>query len=116
MSSTNTQSPLGPTGLLALKIAIGVMTLMIILGLALVAIRIVQLSSQSSTTTQRPASTTQNRIAAPLPPGAKVTSMALSGDRLAVHYETTSTTAILIIDLGTGKSVTRVDLNPRPSN
>ncbi len=116
MSSTNTQNPLGPAGLRALKIAIAVMTIMIFVGLAMVAVRIVQLSSQPKTTSHTPVSPQQNRIAAPLPPGAKVTTMALSGDRLAVHYKSAGTASILIIDLKSGKSLTRIDLTPGPSN
>jgi len=45
-----------------------------------------------------------------LPPGAVVRSVALSGDRLAVHYETGGKPGVAILDLKTGRRVTTVEI------
>ncbi len=100
-----------------LKIAVAVMGLMIVVGLAAVVLRIVYLAAtpkgQSATVGARvsgaaPPATT--RLA--MPPGAAIRHLALSGDRLAVHYESPRGSAIAILDTATGAVITRVDVVP----
>ncbi len=45
-----------------------------------------------------------------LPPGATVRSVSLSGARLAVHYEAPQGTGIAIVDLVTGQTLTRIEI------
>ena len=47
-----------------------------------------------------------------LPAGAVVRNLSLAGNRLAVHYEAPSGTAIAIIDLATGKTTQKVEIVP----
>ena len=48
----------------------------------------------------------------PIPLGAEVTTLALDGDRLAVHLKSQGAAEIAVIDLATGKVVARVKLKP----
>jgi hypothetical protein len=50
-----------------------------------------------------------------LPAGAQVRSVSLSGNRLAVHYEVGSTSAITVLDLQTGRTVTNVAIEAKPA-
>ena len=47
-----------------------------------------------------------------LPAGAVVRNLSLAGNRLAVHYEAPSGTAIAIIDLATGQTTQKVEIVP----
>ena len=49
----------------------------------------------------------------PLPEGATVRSLALSGDRLAVHFDAHAGAGVAILDLLTGEPVTHVQFVPR---
>lgn len=95
-----------------LKILIAGMGLLILLGLGAVALKIVtgggaQQASGSATSILAPSG---GEIAVELPPGAKVVSVSVSGNRLAVHHESPAGTGIAIIDLDTGRRV--VDVKP----
>ena len=48
----------------------------------------------------------------PIPQGAEVTTLALDGDRLAVHLKSQAGTEIAVIDLRSGKVLARVKLKP----
>lgn len=108
---------LGPRGVRALKISIVVMSLMIAAGLLAIIGRIFYLASKPA----RPAVATMTsgtalspQIRAELPAGAAIRSMALGGDRLAVHYDAVGTSGILIVDLATGTVASRVEFVPAP--
>ncbi|HPG88617.1 MAG TPA: hypothetical protein PLD46_03115 [Hyphomicrobium sp.] len=93
-----------------LKIAIAAMGALILLGLAAVLFRIVtgggaQQSAGAPMSVLAPAS---GEIALELPPGAKVISVSVSGNRLAVHHESPAGTGIAIVDLDTGRRVADV--------
>ena len=44
----------------------------------------------------------------PLPAGAAVRHVSLSGNRIAVHYDTPAESAIVVLDLATGKVMSKV--------
>jgi hypothetical protein len=94
-----------------LKILVGGMSLLILLGIGAVAVRMVSLATGSRATR----SSAQTAIAAPsgqialeLPKGAKVVSISISGNRLAVHHEGPSGTGIAVIDLDSGRRIADV--------
>ena len=102
-------------GVRALKIAIVVMGAMIVLGLLTIIGRMVYLASaggkQGSSLTSSSARLAPNATLA-LPPGAHVKHVALSGDRLVVHYESASGSGIAVLDLASGNQVSRVEIVP----
>lgn len=93
-----------------LKILIAGMGLLILLGLGAVVLKIVagggpHQASGSATSILAPSG---GEIAVELPLGAKVVSVSVSGNRLAVHHESPAGTGIAIIDLDTGRRVADV--------
>lgn len=107
--------PEGP-GVRALKIAVVVMGIMIVLGVLTVIGRIVYLAAQGPRPAGTSAVTSSARLAAvtrlALPVGASVRQISLSGDRLAVHYEGPASSGIAIVDLASGAVLSRVDVVP----
>lgn len=91
-----------------LKILIAVMGVFIVLGLGAVIARIVTGGGQQVGTATSVLAPTGGEIAVELPPGAKVVSVSVSGNRLAVHHESPAGTGIAIIDLETGRRVADV--------
>ena len=67
-------------------------------------------SSAGLATTASGPIATEVRLA--LPPGAKVRSQSLNGNRLAVHYEAPAGDGILILDLETGRPISQVRIEP----
>jgi hypothetical protein len=53
-------------------------------------------------------------VRAEIPAGATVKTMALAGDRLAVHFDAPAGGGILVIELASGEVVSRVELVPAP--
>ena len=102
-------------GVRALKIAIVVMGLMIVLGLLTIIGRMVYLASAGGKQGSSSASSSA-RIAPSaklaLPAGAHVKHVALSGDRLVVHYENAAGAGIAVLDLASGNQVSRIDIVP----
>ena len=109
-----------------LKIAVIGMGVLILAGLAAVIWRIVHLASSpkdnpatiaapiQAQTTASPSALTPELMLA-LPEGAAVRSVILSANRLAVHYDAAEGTGIAIVDLETGRTVSRVRITgPRP--
>lgn len=94
-----------------LKIAIGVMSALIVLALLAIVARVIYLSSSKDaqpappSVIEAPASVKQSMD---LPAGAVVKSMSLHGNRLLVHYETTSGTGAAILDLATGRTTSQI--------
>jgi hypothetical protein len=96
-----------------LKILIAGMGLLILFGLGAVVTRI--LTGGGSRT---PTATASSAVAIPggeialeLPVGAKIVSVSVSGNRLAVHHESPAGAGIAILDLDTGRRI--ADVKPR---
>lgn len=105
------REPFSPSQLRLLKTAIVVMSAVLVVGLAVIIGRIAYLVSQGGTRQTSPVAVEQTRLN--LPAGAVVRAMALSGERLAVHYDAPAGAGIAVLDLGTGKTVTHIDLGLR---
>ncbi len=106
--------PNGP-GVRALKFAVVAMAIMIVVGILVVIGRIVYLANQrgtqgSSTTATSARLSAQAQLA--LPAGASIRQIALSGDRLAIHYDSPAGAAIAILDLASGTVLSRVQVVP----
>ncbi len=93
-----------------LKIVVGVLALMILLGLGAVAMRISGLATdtKSGPTTATAVATPGGEVVLELPHGAKVVSISLSGNQLAVHHDGPAGTGVAIVDLATGRRITDV--------
>ncbi|MEZ5899897.1 MAG: hypothetical protein R3D51_10430 [Hyphomicrobiaceae bacterium] len=94
-----------------LKIIIAVMTLFIVAGLGAIVARIVSGASKHvapAATISRPGVSAGPSITLELPQGAKIVSVSLSGNRLAVHHEGPRGSGITILDLETGARIADV--------
>lgn len=89
-----------------LKILVTAMGVLILLGLAAIAVRVVYLAGQPPPATLSPKHTLA------LPDGAAVRSLAMAGSRLAVHYTAPGGDGIAILDVETGRLVSRVHIVP----
>lgn len=103
----------------ALKAAVIGMGILILVGLGAVIWRIVDLASSPKVDRPADALASTDASAVPvadvmlaLPAGAAVRSMTLDGDRLAVHYEAPEGAGIALIDLKSGRTVSRVRISP----
>ena len=97
-----------------LKIAVIVMGLLLVGGFAFVMAAIVYQASQiaKESVASAPAlGGVETELA--IPPDAAVTSLALDGDRLALHLSTPNGQELLVIDLKSGKVAARVRLKPQ---
>ena len=99
-----------------LKFAVVAMGLMILVGLGAV---IVGMIYQASKVGKKPVSAAAPAAlgsgiagagALTVPEGSKVTTMALDGNRLAVHFTTADGGEIVIVDLTTGRVLSRIKL------
>ena len=97
-----------------LKIAVIVMGILLVGGFALVMAAIVY---QASKLGDKKAAVQEGAPAAmvaegalALPPDAEVVSMTLDGDRLALHLKTSTGAEIAVIDVGTGRVLSRIRL------
>ncbi len=111
-----------PVFLRNMKIAVVVMAVILILGFIAIIARIFYLSSRTpaqppkATVTMQPSSEPRaldlvklaERGRLDLPAGATVRSMAFSGARLAVQYDAPSGGGIAILDLETGRAISRI--------
>jgi hypothetical protein len=96
-----------------LKILIAVMTLMIVAGLAAIAVRIVTMPASKEATLPSAtiaAGAGRGEIALELPKGARIANVALDGNRLAVHYDGPDGPRITIVDLESGRRI--ADIKP----
>ncbi len=94
-----------------LKIAVIVMGLLLVGGFALVLGAIVYQASQLSSEGQASVPAVggvETELA--IPPDATITSLALDGDRIALHLQSSAGPEIAVIDLRTGKVLTRLKL------
>ena len=110
--SARSTDPFSPAQLRILKIAVVVMGVILVLGFAAVIGRIAYLVTRSGKTPATPSTMIAKDLRLPLPEGAAVRSLALSGDRLAIHFETPAGAGVAILDLLTGEPVTRIELVP----
>jgi hypothetical protein len=95
-----------------LKFLVGFLGFLIAAGLIAVVVRIVSLASQtSSTSTMAPTfAAPGGEISLELPSGAKIVSISVSGNRLAVHHDGPSGAGISVLNLETGQRI--MELKP----
>lgn len=91
-----------------LKIVVGGLAALILLGLGAVIVRVVGIASGPGAKGKSQAVTTvvaspQGTLAVELPQGSKIVSISLSGNRLAVHHDGPAGAGIAILDLETGQ-------------
>ena len=98
-----------------LKLVVVALAILIFAGLAAVVWRVIYLASLSATQPASPMLAIRPEQSLALPAGAQVRSISLSGGRLAVHYEAGGATGIAVLDLQTGRMVTDVAVEPRPT-
>lgn len=97
-----------------LKIAVIVMGVLIVLGVLAVIGRIVWLASRPAAGAAGGTAAMASSVRLSLPAGATIRSVSLSGDRLVVHYDAQTGAGIAILDLASGRTLSRVDLVPEP--
>jgi len=102
-----------PRQVRVLKIAVIVMGILLVGGFAVVVAGVVYQASQlGDKKVQTPAPDVlpgvQTELA--IPSGATVTAMALDGDRLALHLKSSTGPEVLVIDVPTGKVISRIRL------
>lgn len=96
-----------------LKILVAALAVLIVIGVFTVIGRIIYLASRGGVQSGSAAVVASNpRLA--LPAGATIRSLSMNGDRLAVHYDAVSGSGIAVMDLATGKVLSRVELVPEP--
>jgi hypothetical protein len=106
--------PDGP-GVRALKIAVIVMGIMIVVGMVVVFARIVYLANQrgaQGTTVPSGSARLAPQAQLALPAGATIRHVSLSGERLAVHYDGPAGSGIAVVDLATGSVLSRLRVVP----
>lgn len=108
--SANDNGPLSPGQVKALKAAVIVMAVLIVVALVAIVARVIYLSSGKGDAAAPVAAsaTLIPRHQMALPPGAAIKSMSMHNDRLLVHYETPAGPGAAILDLASGKMLSRV--------
>jgi hypothetical protein len=109
-----------PRQVRTLKIAVIVMGVLLVGGFAFVLAAIVYQASRLGDAAAPVGATVSQPMALPeglaaelpIPQGAEVTTLALDGDRLAVHLKSQAGAEIAVIDLRSGKVLARVRLKP----
>ncbi len=96
----------------ALRFAVIGMGMLIVVGLIALVGRIIYIVARPGTQIAAQSSTIAPEVRASLPGGAVVRSIALQGDRLAIHYDEPGGAGIAIVDLATGRMSTRISLVP----
>jgi Ca2+/H+ antiporter len=104
-----------PRQVRALKIAVIVMGILLVGGFAVVVAGIMYQASQlgdKKAQTPAPAAAVLPgaQMELVIPSGATVTAMALDGDRLALHLKSSTGPEVLVIDVPTGKVISRIRL------
>ena len=103
-----------PRQVRVLKIAVIVMGLLLVGGFAFVLAAIVYQASGGGQSGGRAGASLQGMESElPIPKDATVTSLALDGDRLALHLNSPAGSEIAVIDLKTGKIVALVHMKPQ---
>jgi hypothetical protein len=109
-------SVFSPRQVRILKVAVIVMGVLLVGGFAFVLAAIVYQASHSAQdkgTAAAVGAQGENTFEVPIPRDAAVTSLALDGNRLAVHLNGAEGPEILVIDLGSGKVAARIKLKPQ---
>lgn len=100
-----------------LKVAIIVMTAMLVIGVITLIGRVIYLASNRSevaTTAPAVGSTLKPEAAVALPPGHDVKSIGMSGNRLIVHHVGPAGDGVVILDLTTGQVASRIAVRRSP--
>lgn len=130
--SANDNGPLTPGQVKALKIAIGIMSFLIVAILIVIVARVIYLAtSKSSRSAASPTGTVQATTSAAttgapaanlapehrlaLPAGAKLDTTSLHGNRLVINYRAGTESRIRIVDLVTGKTLSEITITTSPS-
>ncbi len=96
----------------ALRFAVIGMGMLIVLGLIALIGRIIYIVARPGPQIATQSSTIAPEVRASLPAGAHIRSVAIQGDRLAIHYDEPAGSGIAIVDLATGRVVSRVLIVP----
>jgi hypothetical protein len=102
-----------PRQVRALKIAVIVMGILLVGGFAFVLAAIVYQASrggQDARLVQAVMGESSGEVA--IPKDATISSMSLDGDRLALHLSTAAGPEIVVVELATGRIVSRIKLKP----
>lgn len=116
--SANDNGPLTSGQVKALKVAIAVMSFLIVAALLAIVGRVIYLATiKKSTPAPIAASSVSSGTLLPqqsltLPSGAVVKDMRLNGNRLLVHYEVAGSAGAAILDLTTGKALSQIAITP----
>ena len=116
MSETNAsprmpnEGPLSPAGVKALKFAVVAMGVLIVIGLIVVVGRVIYLASASRAAKPQPTTSIVERAKLILPRATAAKSIAVNGDRLTVHYSGSDRAGIVIMDLRSGRVLSRITL------
>jgi hypothetical protein len=106
-----------PRQVRALKVAVTVMGLLLVGGFAFVLAAIVYQASRGGQggAVGAGAGASLNSVESelPIPKDATVTSLALDGDRLALHLNSAAGPEVVVVDIKTGKVVARIRLKPQ---
>lgn len=95
-----------------LKIVVVGLAVLLFAGLLAVAGRVIYLASPSKTQPAEPTLAIRPQQSLALPAGAEMRSIALSGNRIAVHYEVGGRPGIAVFDIETGRMITDVAVEP----
>jgi len=101
-----------PRQVRVLKAAVIVMGILLVGGFAFVLAAIVYQASKGG---QSGGTAGTEAVAAelPIPKDATVSTLALDGDRLALHLQSSAGPEIVVVDLKTGKTLARIRLKPQ---
>jgi hypothetical protein len=102
-----------PRQVRVLKMAVIVMGLLLVGGFAFVLAVIVYQASKGGEGPAVAKAIGGMETALPIPKDATITSIALDGDRLALHLNSAAGPEIAVVDLKTGKLVARIRLAPQ---
>jgi hypothetical protein len=94
----------------ALRVAVMVMSTLLVIGFIALLGRIIYLVARPAAQNAGQASVPDVR--ATLPAGAHIRNIALQGDRLAIHYETPAGSGIAVVELSSGRTLSRIQLVP----
>ena len=106
----STDTPAETPQIRALRRLVMAMTAILCLGMVVLVARIIYLAARPAAQGRGTSAALMKDAALALPSGAEVTSLALDGTRLAVHYRAGHSGGILILDLASGETISRVRL------
>lgn len=93
-----------------LKIVVAGLGALILVGLGAVAVRVVGMATGNGPSSRSVAAAAGTTVSFDIPKGAKILSISLSGNRLAVHHDGPGGPGITIFDAETGRRV--LDMKP----